>query len=98
MRKKPPTENSSQLGNILARYKNRFKPPQSAVEKVVIEGVAAVAGFALKKEQVAYTVSSKTVTFKVPSIIKSEIKAKHKELSVYLSAHLPESDVPKVLL
>lgn len=98
MKKKPATTNTNQLGNILARYKNRFKPPQSSVEKIVIEAVGHTTGFTLKKEQVTYTVSTKTITLAVPSVMKSEIKAKQFEVQQFLKEKLPASDVPVLII
>jgi hypothetical protein len=71
--KKDPTENKHQLGNLLSRYKNIFKPPQASVEKEFIVAVETVCGIKLLPHQVEYRVASKTISIKAPSLLRSEL-------------------------
>jgi hypothetical protein len=61
------------ISDLFERYKNRIKPPQSAVVNEFVEVVKEVLGFDIKSEQCSYVVSTKTLHLKTPSVIKSEI-------------------------
>jgi hypothetical protein len=97
MKKKDPTENLSQLGNLLLRYKKKFKPPQASVEKVAIEVIAEVCGYTLLPHQIEYTVSTKTLTIKAPSLVRSELKTHTVRILQLLRERLLDS-APTTLL
>ncbi len=61
------------ISDLFERYKNKIKPPQSAVIKEFVEVVKEVLGFDIKPEQCSYTVNTKTLYLKTPSVLKSEI-------------------------
>ncbi len=94
MRKKDPTGNSEQLGNLLLRYKKIFKPPQESVLIEVARVVSEVVGVSVSSKQFNYTVSSKIVYIKTPSLIKSEIIKKKADIKKALSERLGEGNVP----
>lgn len=86
------------LGDYFERYKNRFKAPQASVEKECIEVIREVSGFVLTTNQVAYTVSTRTVSLRVPSIIKSELRFHQQAILQGLENRLGKDGCPKVIL
>lgn len=96
--KKPATHNSSQIGNLFERYKERLRPPQASVEKAFVSAIEEVVGYTVKKEQVTFSVATKTISLTVPAVLKSEIKRKQSEIESVLKKKLPAAEVPKVIL
>ena len=94
MKKKDPTGNSEQLGNLLARYKKIFKPPQQSVIVEVVAVVTEVVGVTVFTHQFNYTVSSRIVYVKTPSLIRSEILKKKSEIKKALIERLGEGNAP----
>ena len=98
MKKKPAHENKEHLSSILDRYKDRFRPPQASVEKIVQAVIEEVSGFALQPTQIEYTPSTKTIYLKVPSVLKNELRAKQTVITTALQKQLPKEDVPQLYL
>ncbi len=96
--KKDPTQNESQLGNLLARYQTLFKPPQATVEKECIKVIAKVCGITLLPHQVEYRVATRTIQLKTPSLLSSEIKMKTDIILLELAKVLDVSTTPTTLL
>lgn len=96
--KKDPTQNASQLGNLLAKYQKLFKPPQATVEKACIEVIADVCGVTLLPHQVEYNVATKTLQLKTPSLLRSELKMKSQLVLDELAKRLDASTTPTTLL
>ncbi len=85
------------IGDLFEKYKMRFKAPQGSVETEAIIVIESVTGFALKKEQVVYTVSTKTLSLQVPSILKTEILFKKEPILAALQKNLGKESSPQVL-
>lgn len=98
MNKKDPSNNVTQLGNLIERYKKILKPPQSSVVKVVVEVVYEVLGIELLQTQLEYQVASRTIFFRVPSIIKGEILQKRDVIKQILTERLGDSNAPQNFL
>lgn len=98
MSKKPPEQNKQHLSNLLAAYKDRFKPPQASVERLVIETVKEVTGVELRPSQVIYTVSTKTIKLNTPSILRAELQASQNAIKQSLKQKLPEHNIPEVFI
>ncbi len=86
------------LSSLFLRYEGRLKPPQASVEKVCIEVIAEVTSMKLTKDQVKYTVSTRTIAVLAPSLIKSEIRFHHTKILKQLQNQLGEKHSPKVML
>lgn len=97
-KKRSAGENRQQIGNLFERYKQLLKPPQASVEKECLRAVQAVTGFELKPEQVKYQVNSRTISFIVPSILKSELKPRYNEILSEMRKNLSESSCPNNIL
>jgi hypothetical protein len=97
-KRKDPLENKNQLGNLLERYKKLIKPPQATVEKeaiVVIEGLTTIK---LLSHQLTYTVGSRTLIIKAPSIICSELRVHHPVIIKELQRRLGAQNAPITIL
>jgi len=93
---KPPAP-MKHIGDLFERYKTRFKAPQGSVEKEGILVIKAVTNFDLKPEQVVYTVSTKTLSLQVPSILKTEIMFYKSEILAELKKNLGSDSSPQIL-
>jgi hypothetical protein len=98
MKKKPAELNGQQLGNLLARYKNHFKPPQASVVKECIEVIKSVSGIDLEQKHLIYTVSSRTLSVQASSLIRSELKTHQEAISFELQKRLGAHNAPKVII
>jgi hypothetical protein len=98
MEKKPAQENGQQLGNLLARYKNRFTPPQASVVKECLEVIERVSGISLEQKHLTYTVSSRTLVVQTSSMIRSELKTHHAAITAELQKRLGAHNAPKVII
>ncbi len=96
--KKSPTSNEQQLGNLLARYKNHFKPPQASVVKECLEVIQDVCGIILEQKHLTYTVSNKTLTVQTSSLVRSELKTNHQAITKELEKRLGAHNAPKVII
>ncbi len=87
-----------QLGDLFEKYRTRIKAPQATVEKECIQVVLEVTGFNLNLNQVTYTVSTRTISLKVPSILKTELKFHYAAILQILETRLGVDGSPKVIL
>lgn len=62
------------MGELFEKYRLHIKAPQATVEKAFVKAVKEVTGFDISVEQVTYTVSTRTLSLHVPSILKSELR------------------------
>lgn len=98
MRKKDPTENNDQLGNLLLRYKKHFVPPQATVEKESIMVIKEVSGIELLPHQVSYTVSTRVLIIKAPSLIRSELRFHFGAILLELKKTLGDKNSPTTII
>lgn len=94
MKKKDPTYNPDQLGNLLERYKKVLKPPQQSVIKEVVSVVNENMGLSVLSSQFEYKVSSRVVYIKTGSLVRTEILRKKEVLKKALIERLGESNSP----
>ena len=98
MEKKPAKENGQHLGNLLARYKDRFKPPQASVVKECLDVIESVTGIVLEQKHLTYTVSTRTLVVQTSSMIRSELKTHHSAITQTLQKKLGAHNAPKGIL
>lgn len=96
--KKDPTNNHQQLGNLFLRYKHLLKPPQSSVELAAIKTIERVTGITLTRSQLVYTVSTRTLIIKAPSLIRSELSLSHSQILAALVEDLGVGNAPLHLI
>lgn len=93
---KPPAA-MKQIGGLFEKYRLTIKAPQGSVENEAVVVIEKITGFLLKKEQVVYTVSTKTLSLQIPSILKSEIQFKREQILTELQKNLGKDNSPQVL-
>lgn len=98
MKKKDPNESVHQLGNLLARYRAILKPPQASVEKECLVVIKDVTGIELRSHQVSYTVSTRTLVLKTPSLLRSELMLHRQAILLELKKRLGEKGSPDTIL
>jgi len=90
---KPPMQ-MKKLGDLFERYKTRFKAPQASVEKECIIIIKELTRLDLQLSHVEYVVSTRTLSLRVPSILRTEILFKKTEILDTLKAHLGADNCP----
>ena len=98
MKKKDPTENNNQLGNLLQRYKKCFTPPQASVEKECIIVIKKICDIGLLPHQVSYTVATRTIAIKAPSLLRSELRFHHEAILIELKKYLGDKNSPNTII
>lgn len=86
-----------QVGDLFEKYKTRFKAPQASVEKECIAVIKEVSGFILTSDQVSYTVSTRTISVRVPSILKSELRFHQQVILQELENRLGKDGCPRIM-
>jgi hypothetical protein len=76
------------LGDLFERYRTKIKAPQASVEKECLVIIKELTQFDLKLSQLEYTVSTRTISLRVPSILRTEILFRKTEILEKLKAHL----------
>jgi len=93
---KPPAA-MKHIGNLFEKYRLTIKAPQGSVETEAVAVIEKVTGFKLKKVQVVYTVSTKTLSLNIPSILKTEVLFKREQILNELQKNLGKDSSPQVL-
>lgn len=86
------------VGDLFEKYRKNLKAPQGSVETAAIEVVKEITNFTLTREQVSYTVSTRTLHLNAPSLLKSEIKFHHQKILDGLRKKLGEQSCPLIIL
>ena len=86
------------VSSLLASFQKRFTPPQASVEKRVAEIICEITPLQIKPEQVKYTVSNKTISLQVPSVLKSELQHQKTAILDRLVSEMGVKNAPKVIL
>jgi hypothetical protein len=82
------------LGDLFERYRTKIKAPQASVEKECLVIIKELTQFDLKLSQLEYTVSTRTISLRVPSILRTEILFRKTEILEKLKAHLGADNCP----
>lgn len=85
------------VGGLFEKYKKILIAPQASVVGVFIEVVSDLCKINLKQNQVSYSVSSRTITLHVPSILKHEILRHNQDILDHCRGRLSEKNCPKVI-
>jgi hypothetical protein len=86
------------VGSLFARYQKILVPPQASVEKRFVEIVCEITPLTITKNQVAYSVSSRTISLTAPSVIKSELQHHKTAILEKLASEMGVKNAPKVIL
>ncbi len=80
------------ISALLATYETRIKPPQGSVQIIVAEVITEVTGRKIEKSQVEYTVATKTITLRLPSVLKQEIMLQHEEIMAHIRGRMRDQE------
>jgi hypothetical protein len=94
MRLKRDGNKATKISDLFEKYKNTLKAPQGIVIDNFREVVEDLLGLPIKKEQVKYTVHSRTLSINVQGPLKSEIKLRKKEILNHLKGRLGDTSAP----
>ena len=85
------------ISDLFSRYKNQIKPPQSAVIKEFVLITKKQLNFDIKTEQCSYSVATKTLHLKTPSVMKSEILRQKTPILKELRASLGQNSPDQII-
>ncbi len=86
------------IGDLFEKYRLRIKAPQGSVRKEALSVIVELTGFPITLEQLEYTVSTRTLVLRVPSILRSEIMFKQSDILRLLQDRLGVESAPKTIL
>ena len=86
------------IGDLFERYKTHFKAPQATIEKAFVDAVKASTGYEIEISKVRYTVSTKTISLSIPSLLKTELRLKQPAIISELKKKLGEKEAPNLIL
>ncbi len=84
--------------DLFAKYKTTLQAPQKTVELEAILVVGELTGITLKESHISYTVSSRVLHIKAPSIIRQEIQLKNPAVLAELKKRLGTKSSPLTIL
>ncbi len=82
------------INQLFEKYKNRLVAPQGSVKKAFREVVHDLYGYTIKEDQLSYSASSRILTLKMHSALKTELLLKKKEVMTHLKGRLGEKNAP----
>ncbi|MFT7644700.1 MAG: hypothetical protein ACI9BF_000351 [Candidatus Paceibacteria bacterium] len=86
------------VGDFFDKYRKKFKAPQASVEKACASVIKEVTGYEVKEECVSYTVSTRTISLQIPSVLKSELRFHYPLILKKTEDLLGKEGSPKVIL
>jgi predicted metal-dependent hydrolase len=84
--------------DLFEKYKKTLQAPQKTVELEAIRVIGELTNITIKEHQVAYTVSTRTLSIQVPSLIKQELKKRFPEILNEIKARLGDKSAPYLIL
>lgn len=85
-------------GSLFEKYKKILKAPQGIVTDCFREVVSELIKIDIPKENVKYTVYSKTLSVRVSGPLKSEIQLRSKEILTHMKGRLGTENAPTTIL
>ncbi|KXJ98184.1 MAG: hypothetical protein UZ19_OD1000783 [Parcubacteria bacterium OLB19] len=84
--------------DLFDKYRKTLQAPQKTVEVESIRVIGELTNLKLNEDQVDYTVVSRTLNIKAPSLIKQEIKFHHEAILLELKNRLGVKSAPQCIL
>lgn len=88
----------TRMGELFEKYRLHIQAPQSTVEKACAKAIKEVTGLEVRPEQISYTVSTRTLSLQVPSVLKSELRFHQEEILRVLEAELGRKGEQRTIL
>lgn len=86
------------LSTLFEKYKLTLKAPQGVVTECFREVVAELIKIDIAKQNITYSVFTKTLSIRVSGPLKSEILLRKKEIINHMKGRLGEQSAPKEIL
>jgi hypothetical protein len=96
--KKKSGHDITQISKLFNKYVKLLKAPQGTVVKACVDVIQEVYGLTVRKDQVVYQVSSKTLTLHLSGPLKSEIMLNKKVILEDIGRRVGAESVPKNIL
>ncbi len=84
--------------DLFEKYRKTLQAPQKTVEIEAVRVIGEITNIKLKEDQVEYTVNSRVLAVKAPSLIKQEIRIKNKLILEELKKTLGSKSSPLTIL
>lgn len=84
--------------DLFEKYRKTLQAPQKTVEMEALRVIGEITGLQLKEEQLKYTVSSRVLTIKAPSLLRQEVALKQPQILVELKKRLGAKNAPQTIL
>jgi hypothetical protein len=84
--------------DLFEKYRKTLRAPQKTVEIEAIRVIGELTKISLKETQVSYTVSTRTLSYNAPSLIRQELKKYQSEIIKELKIRLGEKSAPNLIL
>ncbi len=84
--------------DLFEKYRKTLQAPQKSVELEGIRIIGELTKIKLREDQVEYTVSTRILAVKASSLVKQEIKIKHKLILEELKKQLGAKSCPQTIL
>jgi hypothetical protein len=86
------------IKNLFEKYRKTLQAPQKTVELEGIRIIGEMTNITLREDQLEYTVSTRVLSVKAPSLIKQEIKMKQQAVLDELKNRLGAKSAPQTIL
>lgn len=86
------------LGSLFEKYQKTLRAPQGVVVDTCIEIIAEDFNITLTKTQCAYKTNTKTLSFNVPGVLKTELLLKKQHILHRLKDRLGAQNAPKEIM
>lgn len=86
------------LSDLFEKYKKILKAPQGVIIDSFVEVTEDIIGIKIAKEQISYTVHTRTLSVRVSGPLKSEIKLRKKEILAHMKGRLGDQSAPIEIL
>lgn len=86
------------LSTLFEKYKKILKAPQGVIIDCFVEVTEDIIGIKIAKEQISYTVHTRTLSVRVSGPLKSEIKLRKKEILAHMKGRLGDQGAPVEIL
>ena len=91
-------DHATSIKDLFAVYRKRLRAPQKSVIKEVVVVVRGVVPVEVTEKYFSYNVHTRTVTIHAPSVLKTEILQRKKDILHQLQERLGQQNTPTTIL
>ena len=86
------------IKDLFEKYRKTLQAPQKTVELEGIRVIGELTKITLREDQIEYTVNTRVLFIKAPSLIKQEVKMKNNAILSELKKRLGAKSAPQTIL